>query len=97
MTANLEDLKKKILPVAQKYGVKAVYLFGSFARGDATADSDYDLFIHKGDICGFINLMQFETAVEKVLDKPVDIVTSGINNQRLLNAIDRDKVLLYER
>lgn len=76
--------------------MQAVYLFGSHARGDATADSDYDLFIHKGALHSFYQLVGLEHDLEKVLDKKVDVVTNGIKNRRLLNSIDRDKVLVYE-
>jgi len=96
MGANIEELKQKIYPIAKDYGVDAVYLFGSFACGDATEESDYDLFIKKGKIVGFFRLMSFENALATVLKRPIDIVTSGIDNEKLLNAIRRDRILLYE-
>ena len=42
-----EDLKKVILKVAEKYGVKVdrIILFGSRARGDFREDSDWDILI----------------------------------------------------
>ena len=42
-----EDLKKVILKVAEKYGVKVdrIILFGSRARGDFRDDSDWDILI----------------------------------------------------
>lgn len=45
MGADIEELKKKIAPIARQYGVKSVYLFGSMARGDAGPDSDYDFYV----------------------------------------------------
>lgn len=95
MGADIAELKEKINPIAQQYGVKSVYLFGSRARGDATAESDYDFFIEKGKIRG-LKLFSFESALEKVLDHNIDIVTSGIDNQQLLGEINKDKVLIYE-
>ena len=81
--------------MARQYGVKTVYLFGSQARGDATEQSDYDFFIEKGSLRGF-GVFGFELALEKLLNHGVDIVTSGIHNERLRQSIERDKVLLYE-
>ena len=52
MVYTVEHIAQRILPVAQKYGLKAVYLFGSYARGDADKDSDIDLRIDKGAIRG---------------------------------------------
>lgn len=92
----LNELKLKIAPVASQYGVESVYLFGSRARGDGDENSDYDLFIHKGALHSFYQLVGLEQDLEKILGKKVDVITNGIKNTRLLNSIDRDKVLVYE-
>lgn len=42
---SVEEIREKILPVCQKYAINEAYLFGSYARGDATEDSDVDLRI----------------------------------------------------
>ena len=39
-TFDLEELKQIVAPIAEKYWLEAVYLFGSQARGDAKPDSD---------------------------------------------------------
>ena len=96
MKADIEELKKKVAPIARDYGVKSVYLFGSFARGDADENSDYDVYIEKGKIVGFFKLMSFENALKAALQRSVDIVTSGNDNEKLQYAIRRDRVLLYE-
>ncbi len=44
----IEDIVRLVKPVAEKYGVKAVYLFGSYARGEADEDSDLDLLVFGG-------------------------------------------------
>ncbi len=95
MGVDIAELKEKITPIAQQYGVKSVYLFGSRARGDATPESDYDFFIHKGKIIG-LQLMSFERALENVLGCNVDVVTTGVHSERLMKSVERDGVLLYE-
>ena len=42
---NLSQIKKSISKLLVESGVKRAALFGSFARGDATKDSDIDLLI----------------------------------------------------
>jgi len=96
MGANIEELKQKIYPIAKDYGLKAVYLFGSYARGDATDDSDYDFFINKGELHSLYQLSGLRLDLKEVLQKDVDIVTDGMRNTRLQNVIERDRVLLYE-
>ena len=45
MVYTLEEISRRVRPVAEKYKLKAVYVFGSYARGEANEDSDIDLLI----------------------------------------------------
>ena len=49
MVYTADEIKSIITPVAVKYKLKAVYLFGSYARGTANDDSDIDLLIDTTD------------------------------------------------
>ena len=40
MIFTLAEIKSRVLPVIQKYNIPAMYLFGSYARGEATEESD---------------------------------------------------------
>ena len=96
MDNRLQGIKEIISPIASEYGVKAVYLFGSYARNQATASSDYDFYIDKGAIRNLFQMAGFRLALEKALQIPVDIVTNGVRDMKLLSEIEKDKVLLYE-
>lgn len=37
----LENVKKLVKPIAEKYHVEEIYLFGSYARGEANRDSEF--------------------------------------------------------
>lgn len=45
MIYTLEEISRRVRPVAEKYKLKAVYVFGSYARGEAREDSDVDLLV----------------------------------------------------
>ena len=45
MIYSLGELKRIIEPIASKYDISLVYLFGSYARGEATDSSDVDILI----------------------------------------------------
>ena len=50
------DLRAIIAPIAARHGVERIYLFGSYARGEATKNSDVDLRVDKGNLRGMFAL-----------------------------------------
>lgn len=92
---SIEELRRIISPIAQQHGVESVSLFGSYSRGTASADSDVDLKIEKGQLHSLFQLCGFRLAVEDALKLPVDLVTSESSDQGFLDMIKKDEVLLY--
>lgn len=45
----IENIISLVKPIAEKYQVKEIYLFGSYARGEANADSDVDFLVYGGE------------------------------------------------
>lgn len=45
MIYTLEEISRRVRPVAEKYRLQAVYVFGSYARGEAKENSDIDLLV----------------------------------------------------
>ena len=56
MKADIEKLKKLISPIAEKYGLDAVYLFGSQARSDAGPNSNYAFYVKRGKMRNLFEL-----------------------------------------
>lgn len=76
MVYTVEQIAQRILPVAQKYGLKAVYLFGSYARGTATDSSDIDLLIDTSgtNIKSLLTLSAVYCDLEDALRKSIDLI-----------------------
>ena len=72
---SVEEIRKKILSVCQKYAISEAYLFGSYARGDATEESDVDLRIVVGKPFGMLALNRLNEEFETALQKNVDVIT----------------------
>lgn len=45
MVCTLDQLRQIVAPIVQKYRIPALYLFGSYARGEATETSDIDFLV----------------------------------------------------
>ena len=73
----IKQIKDKIKPVMDKHSIKDVYLFGSYARGEANRDSDVDIYCSSGNIKGLFELSGFIDELEVALGKKVDVVTIG--------------------
>lgn len=96
MVLTVNELKERIAPIAAQYGLKAVYLFGSYARNEATEDSDVDIRIEKGRLRGLFALSGFRLDIVETLQKEVDVVSQLPDTQEFLDNLKRDEVLLYE-
>ena len=92
---SIEELQSIIVPLAQKYGVERIFLFGSYARGDMTNSSDIDLRIDKGSIRG-LALAGLLVDLEDALGIPVDLIPTTSLDSRFLESIHPDEVLIYE-
>ena len=95
MRFTIDEIRETVAALARQYGALRVYLFGSYARGDADADSDIDLRIDKGSIRG-IQLGGLAVDLEEAFGLKVDLVSTGSLQQDFLQAIAGDEVLLYE-
>jgi predicted nucleotidyltransferase len=95
----INQIKEIVKPIAEKYGLEAVYLFGSQARGDANSESDYDFYIKRGKLRGMFKLSGLFIDLKAVLGKEVDIVLAPIDNEEiddyLIDGITRDGILIY--
>ena len=79
MIYTIEEISRRILPVAEKYHLKTVYLFGSYARGEAREDSDIDLLVDLSgaDLSGFFAIGGLYNDLETALQKEIDLLTTA--------------------
>ena len=73
----IKQIKERIKPIMEKHGIEDVYLFGSYARGEANSNSDVDIYCSSGDVKTMIDEVAFIEELENALNKKVDLVTIG--------------------
>ena len=92
----LKDIAVLIRPIAKKYKIKEVYLFGSYARGEADENSDLDFLVLGGDDFKLTMIFAFAEELREVLKKNVDVFEiSEINKDSdLYNVIMKERLLV---
>ena len=91
---SIDEIREIVAPIAKQHGVDKVFLFGSYARGDATPASDVDLCVDAPKLRGLY------ADLEDALKKSIDVVTTGSlkynKDEAFLENLRKDRVLLYE-
>lgn len=91
------DISAAASRVLVQYDVSVAYLFGSFARGEQTPDSDIDLRLVCGNTMTFGALYELSHELENELGRKVDIVTNPPERMRpaFRKSIEQDEVRVY--
>lgn len=77
----IQDIKALVKPIAQKYKVQEIYLFGSYARGDADEGSDLDFLVFGGENFRLTMIFALAEELRNVLKKDVDVFEINEINQ----------------
>jgi predicted nucleotidyltransferase len=93
-----EELREKIVPLLKPY-VKRAAVFGSFAHGEDTPDSDIDLLVAlkpSGERPPLgLNWFGLWAEIEQRLGRKVDLVTEDALSPYIRPYVEREKVVLY--
>lgn len=105
MVYTIAEIQDIITPIARRYGLRAVYLFGSYARGTATEDSDVDLLVDTEgtNIKSLLDLAAIYCDMEEALGKPVDLLTlSSVTQEARMpseaafrRTVNEERMVLY--
>ncbi len=89
----LKVLKEHENVIKERFGVRKIGLFGSFARGEASDKSDVDILVEftEGEKT-FDNFMELKFYLEELFERDVDLVIETAIKPRLKNYIMREAV-----
>jgi predicted nucleotidyltransferase len=72
---NINEIKRKIIPILLKHNIKKASIFGSYARGEQKETSDIDILVEFGEGKSLLDLVRLKYELEEVLGKEVDVLT----------------------
>ena len=92
------SITKAIADYFKTQPVVKAWVFGSFARGEETPQSDVDiLVVYDKDGVSLLKHAGMIVDLEHLLNRPVDIVEDGTLRPFAVNSANQDKKLIYER
>ncbi len=71
----LQDIKKEIIAVINKYPVNKVAIFGSYANGTNKNNSDIDILVNFKTPIGMFKFLELKDNLETALNRKVDLLT----------------------
>ena len=94
-TPNSTELQT-LIDICQKNDVAKLGVFGSYARGEETSDSDLDLLVWFSKDKSLIDLVRLQREFSEALEIKVDLLTEGAISPYLRDQILSELRILYE-
>ena len=86
----------KIITILQRYGVKRISVFGSYARGEANPESDIDIIVEFTDRKSLLDIVGIEQELSEVLGIKVDLLTEKSISPYLVDRIKKEMLVIYK-
>src|SRR5262245_48099258 len=91
----VSGITRKVLPILRRHAVKKAAIFGSFARGEATSNSDVDFLIeYNTKNKSLFDLVDLKSELEDTLERKVDLITYRSIYWRLRKQILAEQVVI---
>ena len=103
LLASLNQDRIQMMSKIQKYlegtTINKAWVFGSFARGEETPQSDVDILVDYGTLAkpSLLTIIRYKLDLEKAIGREVDIIENGYLKPFAAPSAERDKYIIYER
>jgi len=84
----VEEMKCKIIPILEQYGIKKAAIFGSFVKGEAKSGSDVDVLVEIESDMSLLDFVGIRLELEEALNRKVDLV-----EYETIKPLIREKIL----
>lgn len=93
---DINIIKSKSVPILKSYGIKRAFIFGSYARGEQTLNSDIDFLIEYAPNIrkSLLKRIELKLALEDVLQRKVDIVTENSLSPHIRPYVLKDRLVI---
>ncbi|MDN7025446.1 nucleotidyltransferase family protein [Methanoculleus sp. FWC-SCC1] len=88
--------RETIVAILTRNDAERIAIFGSYARGEAGAQSDIDILVRFARKKSLFEIVRIEDEIKKALHRDVDLVTENAVSPYLADTIHRDAVVIYD-
>ncbi|WP_026451650.1 nucleotidyltransferase family protein [Aequorivita capsosiphonis] len=91
----IESIKKHVIPLLKRNSITRAGIFGSYAKGINSEDSDIDILVELGENMSLLDFVRIKLDLESLLNKKVDLVEYRALKPRLKNRILSEELRIY--
>lgn len=96
MNPHINDIKKVVTKILQKYGIRKAFLFGSYVRDEQKPSSDIDIIVEFRDRKSLLDIVGIERELTEVLGVKVDLLTEKFISPYMIDSIRKEMKVIYE-
>ncbi|MCL2183666.1 MAG: nucleotidyltransferase domain-containing protein [Chitinispirillia bacterium] len=90
----MEEIREKVVPIAARYDVAHVDLFGSYASGSATPESDVDFLVEFSPaVPSIFKVMGFQEELRRSLGLDIDVITLPLASPERLVVNKKERIV----
>ena len=91
-----EEIKKKIISILIKHGIKKILVFGSYARNEATPKSDLDLIVEFPEGTSLLDHVGIEIELSEALNMKIDLLSRNGISPYIKDQVLKEAIVIYE-
>lgn len=88
----IEEIKKKIIPILKEFKVTRAGIFGSYARGEQKKKSDIDILAEIDKKFSLLQFAELKLALEVAVKKKVDLVEYECVRREIRKNVLKDEI-----
>ena len=101
LIVSLNQERIELFAKVQKYllrtGILRAWVFGSFARGEESGQSDLDLLVDYEKGISLLTTIRYKLDLEQIIGREVDLIENGCLKPFATASAEKEKYIIYER
>lgn len=93
---DIQKIENQLISILQKHGAVKIGIFGSYARGEASPESDLDLLVDFSSRKSLLTLVRIKRELSETLGIDIDLLTEAAISPHMINDIKKQQRIIYQ-